>query len=333
MNVRFLILGSALLILARGALADGTYQRARDGKTLVWNSDPHAGDEVTWQGKRDADGYASGFGTLTWYTGRSLARTNKPAFYGRYFGRMVRGKWDGQVNAHSRGKTAHATFADGNLTSDWSPGPAPAWKVAEKPAEPPERPAAMEGVPPTPPAQGPSPAPEHHEVARHDVVVKAEPAPKKAIAVPPAEPAKSDVSQRTEDKKVPSKVDNSLQALFAPPSRLRPDSLPEAPPAQSPSSSPAAVSEPPAAAAAAASPRRTELTEPEVIDLADTEALGQDYELGKYLPPKADYSPAKDRWSVFYGPKSGDGAEENAKPLIIAVEDKTKKTSVIMGKR
>jgi hypothetical protein len=333
-NLRFLVLGSALLICAGGALAEGTYQRAKDGKTLVWNSDPKAGDIATWQGARDADGYATGFGTLTWFTGRSMATTNKPAFYGRYFGRMVRGKWDGQVNAHSRGKTAHATFADGNRTGNWAAGPASAWKVAEKSTEPADRPASVEAAPPTPPAQGPSPAPDQPktEIARHNDVVKAEPAPKKAIAVPSPEPPKPDVSNRADDKKTGSKVDNSLQALFAPPSRLRPDSLAEAPPAQSPSSSTAAASEAPAAEAAA-SAHPAELTEPEVIDLADTEALGQGYELGKYLPPKVDYSASKNRWSVFYGPKSGDNAEENTKPLIVAVEDKTKKTSVIMGKR
>src|SRR4029077_7488928 len=67
---RFFFVCRALLVFANVALGDGTYQRTKDGKTLVWNNHPQAGDEAKWSGDRDREGYASGFGTLTWYTAR-----------------------------------------------------------------------------------------------------------------------------------------------------------------------------------------------------------------------------------------------------------------------
>src|SRR5947209_2478452 len=114
MNFRFPHLRAALLpplalatvVFAQNARAEGTYQQTKDGKTLVWNSEPHAGDTATWVGDRSREGYASGFGTLTWYT-------TKGDIYARYYAHMLHGKFDGPVNAHSKGKTAHATFADG----------------------------------------------------------------------------------------------------------------------------------------------------------------------------------------------------------------------------
>jgi hypothetical protein len=49
----------------------------------------------------------------------------KSDVYARYFGNMVRGKFNGPVNVHSNGKTGHAIFADGKRTSRWASGPAP----------------------------------------------------------------------------------------------------------------------------------------------------------------------------------------------------------------
>ena len=38
-----------ILILAKGALADGAYQRTEDRKkTFVWNNDPKPGDAAAW---------------------------------------------------------------------------------------------------------------------------------------------------------------------------------------------------------------------------------------------------------------------------------------------
>ena len=56
------------LLFASGAYADGTYQRTDDRKkALVWNNDPQPGDAANWSGDRDADGYATGSGTLQWF--------------------------------------------------------------------------------------------------------------------------------------------------------------------------------------------------------------------------------------------------------------------------
>ena len=63
---RFSFVCAALLVLfANVAFGDGTYQRTKNGRTLVWNDHPKPGDEATWWGDRDREGYARGFGTLT----------------------------------------------------------------------------------------------------------------------------------------------------------------------------------------------------------------------------------------------------------------------------
>src|SRR6267378_2407079 len=67
MNIRSLFVCSALLLFASVAYGAGSYQRTRDGKTLVWNDSPKRGEEATWSGKRDKNGFAAGSGTLTWY--------------------------------------------------------------------------------------------------------------------------------------------------------------------------------------------------------------------------------------------------------------------------
>src|SRR5262245_55568546 len=67
LNIRLLFVCSVLLLFASDAFGAGSYQRTRDGKTLVWNDSPKRGEEATWSGKRDKNGFAVGSGTLTWY--------------------------------------------------------------------------------------------------------------------------------------------------------------------------------------------------------------------------------------------------------------------------
>src|SRR5690242_563544 len=86
--------------------ATGEYQQTRDGKTTVWNGSPKTGQSASWAGARDKDGYATGFGTITW----SNADGTVSAVY---YGNMVNGKLEGPVNAHTGRHTAHAYFADG----------------------------------------------------------------------------------------------------------------------------------------------------------------------------------------------------------------------------
>jgi hypothetical protein len=132
MSWRFLFACAVLLVSASVASGDGIYQRTKNGETLVWNNDPKPGDEAKWSGDRDREDYASGFGTLTWYRAeKSGTGTAQSVLYARYWGRMVRGKFNGPVNAHSKGKTDHAIFTDGVQTTRWAAGPAPSQIVAE----------------------------------------------------------------------------------------------------------------------------------------------------------------------------------------------------------
>jgi hypothetical protein len=129
---RLLFVCVTLLVSVEVARGEGTYQRTRNGRTLVWNNHPKPGDEATWSGGRDREGYARGFGTLIWYTKETGSA--KPALYARYWGRMTGGKFSGPVNVHSKKKTHYAIFDDGARTTHWSPGTAPSgasakWRV------------------------------------------------------------------------------------------------------------------------------------------------------------------------------------------------------------
>ena len=55
------------VVFVTRSYAGGAYQRTDDRKkTFVWNNEPQPGDAATWSGGRDAEGYATGPGTLTW---------------------------------------------------------------------------------------------------------------------------------------------------------------------------------------------------------------------------------------------------------------------------
>ncbi len=98
MTIRiFVCVGIALL---SGTAVAGSYQRTRDTKVLVWNDQPKAGQEVTWSGRKDAAGYATGYGTVTWFApdraieaGSNIPSKRHMAIAGRFSGRMVQGKF------------------------------------------------------------------------------------------------------------------------------------------------------------------------------------------------------------------------------------------------
>ena len=122
MNIRSLFVCSAFLVFASVAYGAGSYQRTRDGKTLVWNDSPKRGEEATWSGKRDKNGFAAGFGTLTWYqveptivTGSNIPDARRYAVViNRYSGKMVHGKFKGAVTyVDANGKRLQATFVNG----------------------------------------------------------------------------------------------------------------------------------------------------------------------------------------------------------------------------
>jgi hypothetical protein len=164
----------------------------KNGKTLVWNNHPKRGDQATWSGSRDGDGYARGFGTLTWYTRETGASSAKPApLYARYWGNMVRGKLNGPVNVHSKRKTFHAVFAECLRTTRWAAGTGPSGG--------PSRTHSEQFV--EPPAEGPIERDSQPSVA------------------PPPFADQADVE-----------VDESLQLLVWPPRNLRLRPLPKGPP-------------------------------------------------------------------------------------------------------
>jgi hypothetical protein len=104
---------SALLVtLITVTAIAGSYQLTKNGKTLVWKDDDKSGVEVTWSGKRDADGYATGYGTLTWYapedtheTGSNVPRTHYKVS-SRVSGTMVHGKF-AEASAPSTALDSH----------------------------------------------------------------------------------------------------------------------------------------------------------------------------------------------------------------------------------
>jgi hypothetical protein len=293
----------ALLLLANGAYADGGYQRTRDGKTLVWNNRPVPGDAVAWSGKRDADGYATGYGTLTWFsrtratmTGSHLS-ADKYREIGQYSGKMVRGKLDGAVvNVDADGRRFHGTFVDGKKTKDWFAG-----RAAERQST--EEVSQAELV--EAPTEGPSP----------------EEKPQTAEASPLNAPAPETTGAGTQHPIVETPAEgpansgnDSLRMLTAPPRSLR---------ANIPTDAAPEASVPQMSSSGAVSPR---LTAAEVIALADAEARIHGYDLNEYQRPQAQYMPADETWSVLYGKNSDDAM--SAKHFSVSVEDRTKKTSL-----
>src|SRR5215475_12359400 len=118
MNIRSIFVCGALVLFESIAYAAGSYQRTRDGQTLVWRDVPARGEEATWSGKRDKDGFATGSGVLTWYkvepsivTGSNILDTRRYlTLINHYSGTMVRGKFQGAVAyAEGNGKRSQET--------------------------------------------------------------------------------------------------------------------------------------------------------------------------------------------------------------------------------
>ena len=117
-NIRSLFVCGALILFTSVVYGAGSYQRTRDGQTFVWRDSPARGDEATWSGKRDKDGFATGSGVLTWYkveptivTGSNILDTRRYAILiNHYSGTMVRGKFKGAVtNIEADGKRLQAS--------------------------------------------------------------------------------------------------------------------------------------------------------------------------------------------------------------------------------
>jgi hypothetical protein len=302
-----LILGLSLVFFSGVARAEGEYQKTRDGRTTVWNNEPKAGDEATWSGDRDDEGYAKGFGTLSWYS--------KSALFARYFGNMVRGKFDGPVNVHAKNQTHYAVFVDGTRMTRWIAGAAPtrAWAQHRSLA------AAKREKEPAAPAEGPAPKPAAMEIAKAEKPEAAPPPkpvkpPEKAQppseTLTPPEVVTPDIASKAPEKKetAAAATDGSLQLLTGPPTSLRDN--PPAPPAD----------------AGQTQPR---LTNPEVVDLADGATRSHGLSPAAFERGEPSFNAQDETWSVAYGSRGGD---ENARGFSVTVDDKTKGTVFVPAK-
>jgi ketosteroid isomerase-like protein len=210
MNIRSLFVCSVLLLFASVAYGAGSYQRTRDGKTLVWNDSPKLGEEATWSGKRDKNGFAAGSGTLTWYkveptivTGSNIPDARRYAVViNRYSGKMVQGKLKGAVTyVDANGKRLQATFVNGG----------------KRPVNRPPHPAPATPTPTPAPEQSPSPAAQETPTA----------VPQQTATLAPEQTATrtSEQQARQPDAKstivpIPTPPDDSLRSLTAPPLAL-----------------------------------------------------------------------------------------------------------------
>jgi hypothetical protein len=358
---RFICFCAALLMIFAGvAFGEGDYQRTKDGKIMVWNDDPKPGDVADWFGDRDKDGYATGVGTLTWYGGDG-------AVYARYHGNMVRGKFNGAVNAHSKGKTGHAIFVDGKRTSGWVAGRAPSLRAIEAPkkeitenAQPVSaedfgvvsahlsRRSASEGGTPTvsgatTEARRPTPTPENGDLAKQENAQHPIPETKDTPAEGPSKEKKpatanpsgggSEVKGQTTAGTVSKPNSRNERAA----DRNRPTTIQDKPELGDFAGPPSAlrtdtVVEAPSTGAepeiVSTPSANAKLTPQEAMTLADAEARGQGYDLNEYQRPKADYSAVKGKWSLIYDLKEADGGGENAPHFSVTVDDETKKVEV-----
>jgi hypothetical protein len=320
---RFLVICGALLIVAANvALGDGVYQRTRDGKALVWNNYPKTGDEATWSGGRDRDGYARGFGALAWYA-TDQDDSGRPAFYARYWGNMNRGKFNGPVNVHSKRKTRHAIFVDGARSTRWAAGSAPSRMVRPEFVEAIQKEKVLvasktETVPPGPAANtqrlttegrtGEPEAPAEGPLIQRSAIKDQRPeiSGRRLVFREPGLELREYQSRGGQPQ---IDIDDSLRLLVWPPRSLGMTR----------------------GAFKGASPvPKARLTKEKVIELADAVARSHGYDLDAYERPEPQYDPADQTWSLFYNQKPID--ESTGKHFNVAVGDKTGST-VLMADR
>jgi ketosteroid isomerase-like protein len=246
MNVRSLFVCGAFLLSASVAYAAGSYQRTRDGKTLVWTDSTRHGEEATWLGKRDKNGFATGSGTLTWYkveptvvTGSNILDTRRHAVViRRYSGKMVRGKFKGAVTyVDANGKTLQVTSVSGanrqSRRQNATPVRTPrlrAIPTAEQTPTPPSQQTVTRipertSAPATPepaPEQTPSPIVEEPQTA---VPPQTATLAAQGMATPPSEQQARQPDARSTTVRTPTRSDDSLRSRSA-----RPLGLPKPPP-------------------------------------------------------------------------------------------------------
>ena len=323
---RCILLGAALFVIATPTLrGDGIYQRTEDGKSIVWNNNPQPGDAASWKGDRDEHGYATGYGTLTWYhlERKTVTGSNIPGIkrtvIASFSGSAVEGKLTGQVNTVNEDrKMLHAKFVNGRRTGSWMEGPAETSEKTEEPQadkHPTAEVASSEPVRSVEeiPSEGPTNSPT--DQPRKEPAVNIPPAAKTPTAAKVSAPmvvqSPPQIQKETVAEKSGEEVDDSLRSLIGPPPSIRVNAAPKVSPAPSP---------PPPIL-----PEVATLSTVEVIGLADAEARNQGYDLGEYeLPKVSAYDSKANTWSITYQQK-GKG---NGKRFVVTVEDKSRKAIV-----
>jgi hypothetical protein len=313
------------MVFAAASSAAGIYQQTKDGKTLVWNDEPKPGDIATWSGKRDRDGYATGFGTLTWYTMRQSGGETKETVYASFFGNMIRGKLDGPVNGHSQGVTNHAIFTEGKRTTRWAGGPVRSWRVrrqlpdvADEPVAvarvEEKKPAEFQSPPPSYEARRPArPAPDYNAIPRRPNEQN-EDVPAEEPSAPRQSRSASTLADRSPRNGPKLDIDDSLRSLTGPP-----PSLGTMMPASSHSPDKTAGS--PGA----------RLEKGDTAGLADAAAAAKGYDINQYQRTDPHFDEIDRTWSVSYELKSESGVSA-AKSFTVAIDDKTGRTAVV-GRR
>ncbi len=122
---RLFVYSGLLALLITGTAFAGRYERTKDGRTRVWNENPKPGDLVTWSGARDAKGYATGYGTVTWFrpqneveTGSHIARERHYIVARRESGMMVQGKFEEAPAATEPKKKERTDISEQRTSSD-----------------------------------------------------------------------------------------------------------------------------------------------------------------------------------------------------------------------
>ena len=137
---RVFVYGGLLALLIIGTAFAGRYQRTEDNKTRVWNENPKPGDLVTWSGARDAKGYATGYGTVTWFipqneveTGSHIARQRHYTVARSESGMMVHGKFEEPSAATEPKKKERRDISEQRSGATSARTEATATKVAAEP--------------------------------------------------------------------------------------------------------------------------------------------------------------------------------------------------------
>jgi hypothetical protein len=168
-----LFLGILLGVTSASVYA-GIYQRTRHTHALVWNDHPTSFQEATWSGGKDAAGYATGDGTLTWYAPEKPPLTGSTIPSRR---RMVVVRSESGTMEHGRfvtpPKGRNPKPAGRTQRPESSPAPTPEQPTKnERPSAPPKEPspsstpspaATAEPSSPTP-APNPSPTPQSDSI-------------------------------------------------------------------------------------------------------------------------------------------------------------------------